>query len=906
MMKIRFSLALDGARSTLPALGPGDVVMGPQGLLNLLELHLGLQPVIATPAQRAVDYRLALTQVLAGHPDAFYAASLAVDELGVAARLLQWRDDWHLHGWQGQPGPDWTGRLLDMARVEALFNGRSAPSVGERLAAVAQALEGRAVPVTDLACLQPRESLPRCWQQVLDRLPARYPPPDPSAEDGSMLARLQAALLDPSAHGPIDWSDDGSLTLVESAPGLLAHAWLSARRGDQGDTLLLAEHDAQWLDDGLRRAGHPAHGLADASRLRPALQVLPLALSLLWQPPDIYAVVSFLTHPLCPIPGFVRMPMARHIARRPGVEPDQLLRELNSIQAAWQEQHADEADSGARIQSAIGQAQGWLIRDRFAPNPGAPIEAVRQVVVDLAEYFRKRSGAAQRDGREDTGEGAAHAQCVALLQSLGQLLAQGEQALTPRPLQTLVRHASARGAVPPGRFPEWGASRVATSPAQVVEPVDELIWWNLRGAPAIPRSVFTRAERQALRDAGIALPDPARQLADLQREQLLPVLHARRRLVLVVPRRADEETHPLIQWVRHRVRGVPTLRMTDLLDAPIVAFGGVSLASRPLKTRPLPAVRRWWTLPPGVVPDVRVDEDSFSSMNLYLGAPHQWVLRYGARLEPSGLLDLPQGPLLWGTLAHGVIERLFQAQPTALDMDLDEVSERARALFEERVRAEGATLLADGRGNELRRVAGIVTRSAVALCRSLKAAGVREVRPELSLRGHFAGEQVKLRGSADLVVERADGSSAIVDMKWGGAAGKARQLEQGQHLQLVLYGGLLGREADAPWPELAYFILSGQKLLAQDRAFFADAEASPPKAPLTSLQIWGAAERSWLWRRQLLREGRIEVVTDGTAGDAWQDQHGVPPDGGYVPETPRGEYDDYRSLTGWGGDVSDE
>lgn len=339
MLKIRFSLALDGARSTLPAQGPGDVVMGPQGLLNLLELHLGLHPLIATPAQRAVDYRLALTQVLARHPEAFYAASLAVDELGVAARLLQWRDDWHQHGWQGQPGPDWSGRLLDMARVEALFNGRSAPSAGERLAAVARALEDGAVPVTDLVCLQPRASLPRRWQQVLDRLPARYPTPESAAEAGSMLARLQAALRDPAAHGPVEWSDDGSLTVIESAPGLLAHAWLSARVRAQCDALLLAEHDAQWLDDGMRRAGHPAHGLADASRLRPALQVLPLALSLLWQPPDIYAVVGFLTHPLCPIAGFVRMRMARHIARRPGVEPEGLRRELDAIRAAWRVQH---------------------------------------------------------------------------------------------------------------------------------------------------------------------------------------------------------------------------------------------------------------------------------------------------------------------------------------------------------------------------------------------------------------------------------------------------------------------------------------------------------------------------------------------------------------------------------------
>lgn len=905
MLKIRFSLALDGARSTLPAQGPGEISMGPKGLLSLLELYLGLSPLLATPAQRTVDYRLALTQTLADRPQAFFAASFAADALGVAARLLQWRDEWYLHGWDGQAGAGWSGRLLDLSQVETRFRGRSAPSVGERLAAVRHALGSGGTPISELICLQPKDTLALRWQQVLDQLPVRYQPPEPAADGSSVLARLQAALREPAVHRPVAWIDDGSLTLVECGPGLLAQAWLSARLRAVGDTLLLAEHDAQWLDDGLRRAGHPAHGLGDASRLRPALQLLPLALSLLWQPPDIYTVVGFLTHPLCPVAGFVRMRLARHIARKPGVDPAEVIRQLAAIRAEWLANETDDKASEARLEQAIGEAEWWLIRDRFAPADGAPIEAIRLIVAHLAEHFRKRAGVARGDGREDSGEGASHQQCVALLQNLGQLLAQGERTLAPRSVQTLIRHASSRGAAPPGRIPELGAARVATAPGQVVAPADELIWWNLRAAAAISRSPYTRAELEALRDAGIALPSDAQRLANLQREQLLPILAARRRLVLAVPRNTGEEIHPMVQWVRHRVAGLPTLRMTDLLDVAAMEVGGVPLAAARLAIRPLPKVRRWWTLPPGTVPDARVDEDSFSSMNLFLSAPHQWVLRYGAHLEPSGLLALPQGPLLWGTLAHAVLERLFREHPAALDWPVDRVAERARTLFHERVQAEGATLLADGRGNELRRVAEIVCRAAVALCRSLKVAAVRDVRPELKLRGVFAGEQVNLRGSADLVVERADGSSAIVDMKWGGAASKAKLLEQGQHLQLVLYGGLLAREDDRPWPELAYFILSNQKLLAQDTGFFADAETSPPKQPQSAQQIWGAAERSWVWRRRLLQEGRIEIITDSTAGEAWRDQHAVPPDGGYVPEALHSEYDDYHDLTGWNGNVND-
>lgn len=130
-MDIHFGLSLDGQRARRHGNRLGNVVVGPMGLLDILEGMLGLQVQPASSATRIAQYRDCLKR--ANVIPRFYSESFAVDPLGVAATLLSWRDLWHLHGWCNRFGDAASQRLRDIDDVEALAASAVAPSIGERL-----------------------------------------------------------------------------------------------------------------------------------------------------------------------------------------------------------------------------------------------------------------------------------------------------------------------------------------------------------------------------------------------------------------------------------------------------------------------------------------------------------------------------------------------------------------------------------------------------------------------------------------------------------------------------------------------------------------------------------------------------------------------------------------------------
>ena len=77
------------------------------------------------------------------------------------------------------------------------------------------------------------------------------------------------------------------------------------------ETVIYCENDslALRLDACLNRLGLPTMGAAAVSRAHPVLQVLPLCLSLCWDPVDPQVLLDFLTLPVNPIPKPVAMPL---------------------------------------------------------------------------------------------------------------------------------------------------------------------------------------------------------------------------------------------------------------------------------------------------------------------------------------------------------------------------------------------------------------------------------------------------------------------------------------------------------------------------------------------------------------------------------------------------------------------
>src|SRR5690606_14977497 len=119
---VHFSLHFDGMQPSPPATAAGVATAGPERLLGLLELQLGLPPPESRPGEALLAYQSCLEDL--DSPARFYHASLAVDGLGVARALLGWREDWYEAGWRGEFHGAVSRRLADIADVEVLARER--------------------------------------------------------------------------------------------------------------------------------------------------------------------------------------------------------------------------------------------------------------------------------------------------------------------------------------------------------------------------------------------------------------------------------------------------------------------------------------------------------------------------------------------------------------------------------------------------------------------------------------------------------------------------------------------------------------------------------------------------------------------------------------------------------------
>lgn len=138
-MKIRFDLDFDGGAwpGALIDAGSeavaGQAWLGPQGLLEHLEMVLGLSGPHSSEAERAA----ALVPRLRSH-EGFWSRSAAVDPMGSSRELLRWRDELVLAGWLGQRD-GMPGRVAALAELEESVR----PGLPDRLRAASEALEHR-------------------------------------------------------------------------------------------------------------------------------------------------------------------------------------------------------------------------------------------------------------------------------------------------------------------------------------------------------------------------------------------------------------------------------------------------------------------------------------------------------------------------------------------------------------------------------------------------------------------------------------------------------------------------------------------------------------------------------------------------------------------------------------------
>ncbi|MET0409831.1 MAG: PD-(D/E)XK nuclease family protein [Polyangiaceae bacterium] len=794
--------------TSLDDLAPGQGHLGrpvwnARQLLGDLELRLGLPRSHVSRGLRVQQWSKRLAALVAeSQPAPYFAAAYAVDPTGTAAQLLRLRDELVDAGWNGEPlaGAE---RLETSYRLALLAEPPLPPGSADQLTSVETELR-RATrpPYVALDLVDELDLWPGRWVRVFRRLQAlgtrieRLRPSWPVPEGEGDLARFQRALRgERVSEAPP--AGDGSLVLLRAATSsLLAEPIAALLAADATlSTVVIRGVDPGPLDAALERYGLGRQGVVSRSRWRPALQVLRLALGVAFVPQDPRRVLELLTLGSGPFAGRAGRQLAAALCESPGTGSALWLRNKQELSE----------EERARIEA-------WIEAPRL-DSAGAPRTALLEVAERVLEWIGRRGPALA----EPSWQGA-----LLQAQDFVDALRLDQRERLDRPaVEQLLQDLTEEGSSAAIASEEAGRLDHVDSPERLLAPRDRVVWWGFAGEAPAPRPAFRAAELEALRNAGLSLPDPLATLRARFEGFAGAVRNARQQLVLVIPEQVAGERcqpHPLgDELIAHLLRSETAQAALTLTPQGLAR--GATLAARlarvpmqELPLMPLPAARHQWHIDPTLI---RAREaESASSLEKLMGCPLSWTLHYQAGLRSATRHGIPRGPLLAGKLGHRLFEELHLGGH--LGGELRDVRQAAERTLDALIEREAAVLLVAGGSDERNQLRSELIEAAVALAALLREAELELVGVEVPVLATLGGRP--LQGSIDLLLRSPSGEERVLDLKYG-CGTYSDKLEQGHAVQLAVYAEARRQQSGAQeLPPAAYFSLKQQRLLATDAA----------------------------------------------------------------------------------------
>lgn len=877
-MDLILGLACDGrAYPDFPGDAEGALhaaVVGPSGLIDILEVQLGLTGPRGAEAVRIAAYAAKLRAAAAVNGAPFYAASFARDPWATAKALLGWRDQLIAAGWRGEAIG--SPRLDDLARAESA--GPSLPAGSpDRLCAVLTALSDRpAVSVDHIRLVEPRQVLPPPYRRLVDQLERCGTVIGQVSVSGSAndtdLRNVQTFL---ATGSPQALQGDASFMTVEADTALMAAEalaeWLAAGTEEElaGTVVVSCDGDTALLDRALQARGLPALGQSAASPWRGALQVLPLAFAASWAPFDAKTLLDLLLLPRPPIGRSAARKLARALAREPGTGAAAWDRAWADLDADLAQRFADHPTAEAEIRRRRDRWREWTTGGLYNRLDGIPADAARRIAVRVGQWAIE-TDAGGGDPLLLTVAGAASA----LTQAIDVL---GQDPLPALLVERMIEQVLAEGAQNPEHIATAGGLRCVKTPAAIWGPVDRLIWWDFKGpGDRVPTPPWSQAEIAALTDAGCELEAPAAAAARIGWGYANALHHTQTRAMLIRPAlSAGEETvsHPLAHQLNPLLQPAGgKIRWTAerLLEDAAHDLAGRRLPRELVAIVAPPQAQARWALPASAVAKLAGRKESATSFERLAECQMRWMLLDVLRLSRGRLSEIPGPDQLLGNLAHEIANRVLQPGPVA---DADEVLRQVDAVFDTLLSAIAAPLQQPEFAGELAAARTRVPAALAELARLLRQKNLEVVGTELDREAAFP-DGLDVLGRLDLVVRHQTHGTGVIDLKWTRSANRRRtELAEGRALQLATYGAIADPAAGTPAPG-AYYLLNQRRLIGPTGAFVADQEI---EASRSLADTWIDLMETWRAWRDLAVQGVALGTGLPQAADHFPTDLGVTP-----------------------------
>ena len=857
------------------------VVTNTIGLVNLLELRLGLHYEDVPEQERVAHYYDAVCKYMEAHPKNVMAASFKTAGLSTAKAMLSWREELRGADWDFK-GEDISERLAVLIGVEEYFRKPDGYDMAGRLHIVTDQLAFQKLDCKDMIIemavakdlLKPTT---KALIEVIESRGAKIEQVAGVSGTENNLGKVRQ-LIASKQKGKIklDKNDD-SIQIWKFADDRNACEYLSYNNMEDVDVWINA--DNKQMDNWLMLMNKALTGSVTADCTPQLTQLFVMGLGMFANPLNVNTLIEWLNMPVHPIDKFFRSDLAACIVTEGGYRNEACKKKidqfiegkfvyLNDKQKALPEDKQEEIRLKDKEER---QKQVSVFLPSLERSNTINTEVVKQFVIELSSWARQR--AHLMAGEADNEQWVEQLMTVSTMCDAFHILlgTVNTDTIDYKTIDSWMSTVYEKGAYT-NAIAERGCRTVVDSPAKIASVVNKTVWMGVDGdANQVQECAFLYPSEKAKLVEQMYMHPWAEDAENNYHEQVMmtPLRMTSGQLILVVRERmGGEQTlkHPLIVRLEQQIKNIedfvvrPSIGVEDRYKVETVKNGSVAVELHFDNSDKI----QW------------PDHLSPTSIGTLVEHPFDYMMEHLLVITNDGKAKMDDARTIKGNVAHAVIEELFAPREKKRYSTPEEIETRIQNEYEEVylkvLEAKGAILqlaenkLAEKLLHEQLRSC-LNTLLEILKENELKVTGCEsyvECQMKLGLpKAKDKEGKIKNRdmvGTIDMTLEDKDRHPVVFDFKWTTwAKGYQDKLSENRSVQLELYRMMLGREKKDKVKRVAYFLMPEARLYSQEEF---KGRNCHQLTPANRDNIVEQLKQSAMYRMEQIKSGVVE--TNGT------------------------------------------
>lgn len=816
----------------------GTVYVGPKKLMDLLQLRAGIHVNIKSDVEREAEYLNAVNAYLADDEKkevAFFEGAAKVDPFGVAGKLLRWRDNLIMAGWNVTCEDSKCAKLKALAEIEKYFHSAGAADCWRELSKEYKKRDVLLGMVDKVRFDCVKMDIPFLIQDTLYAIFHR----GEVSFDGNCCPQTL---------------DVSKIKLMEFPDVNDAYEWLAQVEQLPSGTVIVNRDNVK-LNHTLYTWNSPMVGSTLIQSNPQLLQLFKLSMSIFSRPLNIHNLVSYLQLPMSPIPGDLRFALAKILLRNGGFG-DKKQREDGEWRDDWEEAIAQyefknkegketvqakakklpfltpiRADyqkgiSKAEVADYISRLNQWVIG--FRADDDIPLERVYQ----LNELSSQLSSFSTSLNTQSD---------IMQYSDIENLILQ-----IYRPMNYQLQQ------------PEAGSMNVISDVRSMAKPARTLIWLDCQqeDVEQDPYDFLSSEEREYLKSQEVVIPDFAQHLEYAHSEQIYKLNQAEN--IILVKSAYDGTTrlgeHSIVAEASYLSgKKLPKVNPEELFQMKDVE-----------RTQgPIDVYKPELAYEVGPI-SYKGRKESNTSIDTLINLPFNYVMEYVAKLPSPDEEQVKNTYATVGLVAHNFFQHIIEDSQN----NIAKMRELTNSEFEQRLEsaidATGLILRLPENASSLNDFRGHLQESMLSLITIMEAFRLTPVGCEVPFPAKDK-EALEIDGIGqfgariDFLMTNNSGQYVIFDFKWSFSKSYAEKIEKDLSIQLELYRQTV--KATYPDKEVAgvgYYIMPRKQLLTSDFDELPGKKLVKHIDQVAESKLSEQIKNSFKYRMNEIRNGHIE------------------------------------------------